>query len=236
MKICFFYKGNIKLVSVILLVFLQLHCGQRANKEGARNASMLKSDTLKKGYSDRAGTATGSDSLMATIGTNANVVTDTLKVDSQKDEELFEAFFAQFKKAVLRNDKQKIISMIYFPFQTSPLWFNEDAKYMTIDKGKGRMDSSEFYQYYKGIFSSDVKRLFPKLNNDDITSFNDGSNDDYYYTLQKIVDKGSAMFEVYAQFTFTNESLAGSYFGFVFGKVNGQYKALSFYSKWPVKD
>jgi hypothetical protein len=52
--------------------------------------------------------------------------------------------------------------------------------------------------------------------------------------LKKITICKSKMYEIYFQYPEKNTQ-SENYFAFVFGKVNGQFKVLSTYSKWPIK-
>lgn len=166
------------------------------------------------------------------------VAVDTLPKDTaagKADEKLFDTFFARFQQAVRRNDEAALKGMLQFPFQTAPQWTSEDYKDQAVDKVSARVDSNEFHQYYNAIFFEDVKRLLPRMKSEDVTELEDVANNDYYHTMQRLTDKGSPMYEAYAQFALPRDPQRELFFGFVFGKVNGVYKALSWYSRFPAK-
>ncbi len=123
--------------------------------------------------------------------------------------------------------------MIQFPLQTAPKWADEDIANGGVDSTGGKIGRQEFQQYFKDIFTGDVQRYLPGATLDDIMEA-DPEKEDYYRQLHKQVDANTGMFELYRQFP-AQDGASDSYFAFVFGMVNGQFKLLACYAKWPVK-
>lgn len=201
-------------------------CGQGSHKEHpADSAGLADTSALAK-----------ADSVAGKLVQHA--AKDTLPKDTaaaKADEKQFDSFFEKFQQAVRRNDEATLKGMLQFPFQTAPQWTSEDYRDKAVDKVGARVDSSEFHQYYNAIFSGDVKRLLPRMKSEDVTELEDVANNDYYATMQRLTDKGTPMYEAYSQFAQQRNPQQELFFGFVFGKVNGTYKAVSFYSRWPAK-
>lgn len=151
------------------------------------------------------------------------------------DEQQFPAFYAAFRQAVEQNEEKQLENMLHFPLQTALKWADEDLKNMEVDKNAGKVSRQEFRRYYKDIFTADVKRVLPKASDDALSEISESAADDYYRSLRQETDPGSKMYEVYLQFPEQNTQ-AETYFAFVFGKVKGEYKVISYHAKWPVKD
>jgi hypothetical protein len=149
---------------------------------------------------------------------------------SGKDEERFLKFFAGFRDAVKQMDTAKLVKMIHFPLQTGIRWEDNDRP---ADITEGRLRWDEFPAYYTQLFNKDVVRIVSKSGDRDIESITDTPGD-YYRTVKEGTDKGAMVYELYRQFSLAG-SAGESYFGFVFGRVKGQYKVIAYYGKWPVK-
>lgn len=153
------------------------------------------------------------------------------------DEEQFDAFFDAFSEAVKQKDKKKLEGMLFFPFQTGNIWRNDDIAHMKDPATNERFNQvaeKEYGEYADQIFHPDVVRLLPRAEGEAIAEIAGDTKDDYYLRLKRHTDAGTRMYEVYLQYAEEGRSTE-SYFAFVFGKVKGQYKALSYYAKWPVK-
>ncbi|WDF54389.1 hypothetical protein [Mucilaginibacter sp. KACC 22063] len=149
------------------------------------------------------------------------------------DEQLFRSFLAGFKRAVKANNKTILKAMFYFPLQTNPQWSNEDLKNSHIDPKTGLINSAEFDSYYQDIFTKDAIRLIPVSKEDDLSEIDKTTTEDYYKTLIPLTDKGSTLYELTKQYTQDNGQETS--FGFVFGKIKGSYKVISYYRPWPLK-
>jgi hypothetical protein len=149
------------------------------------------------------------------------------------DEQLFRQFLKRFKYAVKQKNREQLLQMISFPLQTTPQWTNEDLKSMHVDPKAGLIDRSEFLKYYDDIFSHDAVRLIPASGENDLAEIDHTSPENYYKTIRQVTDKGSSLFELQKQYTQDNGKETS--FGFVFGKVGGVYKVISYYCPWPLK-
>ena len=145
------------------------------------------------------------------------------------DEEDFTAFFEHFKQQVKNNQAAQLPGLLNFPFYTG----NEETE-TSMGKPSGEIEQSAFGQYRTAIFNADVLRLIPEFPADSLVEINKHPDELYYQTLQKVTDLGSTLYEAYLQYQETGTQ-AESFFGFVFGRVNGNYKAIAYYGKWPVK-
>jgi hypothetical protein len=150
------------------------------------------------------------------------------------EEQAFRRFFAVFQKAVQQDNPGQLATLLYFPLQTAQQWTNEDLKNMDVDKESGKVSRNEFSSYHKNIFTPDVIRLLPKAKEEELSEIDAQSPEDYYKVLRRCTDKATKMYEVYMQYPEKNGT-AESYFAFVFGRVNGQYKVIGYYAKWPAK-
>lgn len=167
---------------------------------------------------------TSSTSIPATEDTLAQMPGSGAKTSVSTDDQLFRTAFGSFKTAVEQNNEDQLKSMVHFPLQTS--------------KGNvkaGEMSEADFHSLYNDVFNADVRKLLPKAGDENIAEVDENNQEDYYKYLRQITDKDAKLYEVYTQFPEKNTN-AESYFGFVFGKVKGEYKAVGYYSKWPVKD
>lgn len=149
------------------------------------------------------------------------------------DEQLFRASLKQFKAAALQKNKKQLTGMFYFPLQTTPQWSNDDLRSTTINPAEGLVSAAEYAQYEPTILTADALRLIPKSTEDNLTEIDATTDENYYKTIGKVTDKGSTLYELQQQYAQKNGKETS--YGFVFGKVNGQYKIISYYSPWPVK-
>lgn len=194
-----------------------LSCGQKTKKGVVSNVA--------KGYSQLV--------PEHAIDSATLVINNRAVADSEADRQLFQAFFEKFVQAAKKNDEAQLRRMIYFPFQTAMIWTNDDFGYGAADTTGERVWENEFHQCYPNIFYRELRKNLASYRDDELSELTDLGDADYYLRLQKLTDKGSPIFEIYEQWTFTDSTLAGNYFGFVFGKVKGNYKALSYYGKFP---
>ncbi|AYL94969.1 hypothetical protein [Mucilaginibacter celer] len=149
------------------------------------------------------------------------------------DEQLFRAFLKQFKAAALQQNKKQLAAMFYFPLQTTPQWSNDDLGAAAINPAEGLVSANEYPQYEPAILNADALRLIPKSTEDDLSEIDGATTENYYKTVGKVTDRGSTLYELQQQYVQKNGKETS--YGFVFGKVNGQYKIISYYSPWPVK-
>ncbi|MDN5286866.1 MAG: hypothetical protein JWR38_3140 [Mucilaginibacter sp.] len=149
------------------------------------------------------------------------------------DEQQFRAFLKKFKETVKKGDKTALRSMLYFPLQTLPQWTSEDLKSTTINPADGLITVTEYPQYADNIFSKDAQRLIPQSREDDLSEIDNNTTENYYITIKAVIDKGSTLYELQQQYEQRNGKETS--YGFVFGKVKGQYKVISYFCPWPLK-
>jgi len=145
------------------------------------------------------------------------------------DEQEFRKTLEDIKETLKQKNLKKIGSLLNYPFYTS---------HKEVPNGIGipadPISLKEFDSYKSAIFSADVMRILPLCKEDNLSEIDEKTDEVYYRSLKKLTDTGSKMYEVYMQYPESNTQ-AESYFSFIFGKVNGQFKMLSTYAKWPVK-
>ncbi|PAW92053.1 hypothetical protein CKK33_00505 [Mucilaginibacter sp. MD40] len=156
------------------------------------------------------------------------------KQPALNDEQLFRAFFNKFKNDVKTHNKQQLRSLFNFPLQTNPQWSNDELKNTRIDYRSGLIGAAEFDKFYDDIFTKDATKLIPESKEDDLSEIDKTTTEDYYKKLMLATDKGSTLYELQQQYTQDNGQETS--FGFVFGRIKGQYKVMSYYRPWPLKD
>jgi hypothetical protein len=149
------------------------------------------------------------------------------------DEKEFRLFLKEFKQVIKTGDKKRVIALLNFPLQTQPQWSNEDLKSTTINPADGLITKQEYSQYAGDIFTKDVIRLIPGSTEDDLVEIDNNTNENYYKTLKTVTDNGSKLYELQQQYVQRNNKETS--YGFVFGKVKGHYKVISYFCPWPVK-
>lgn len=174
------------------------------------------------------------DQPAVTVLQQPEAVIKTVKDTASNDKQNFRATFDAFRKAVKRNNIDSVKQYIHFPLQTALQWTNDDLESRPVDKSAGLVTYSEFKEYYADIFHADVRRLLPGTVESELQEIDNQTDEDYYKTLQQVTDKGSKLFEAYLQYPERN-GRSESFFAFVFGRINGQYKVVAYYAKWPVK-
>ncbi|MFB6456730.1 hypothetical protein ACE38W_15770 [Chitinophaga sp. Hz27] len=155
--------------------------------------------------------------------------------DTSTDEKQFRIVLKEFQQAVKTNNPDTIRKYLRFPLQTAMQWTNDDVKAGIVDKPGGLVSLQEFKQYYPSIFHQDVRHLIPNAGEDNLQEIDQDTPEDYYKTLRRVTDKNSHLYEVYEQYPEKNNH-AETFFAFVFGKIDGEYKVIAYYAKWPVKD
>ena len=160
--------------------------------------------------------------------TSVNVVTPV-----NNDEQQFRQFLKQFKAAAKQKNLAQLSGMFQYPVQTSPQWSNDDLHNMAKKPVDGLMDKPELQKHFDDVFSGDALRLIPKSGDNDLSEIDKATAEDYYKELVKKTDKGSTLYELNIQYTQDNNKETS--FGFVFGRVNGSYKILSYFRPWPLK-
>lgn len=145
------------------------------------------------------------------------------------DEQEFRTLFENLKNKLKKKDLNNVVSLLNFPFYT---------RHKEVSNGVGipidPISLAEFNTYKSAIFNADVLRVLPLCKEDNLSEIDEKTDEVYYQSLKKLTDSGSKMYEVYMQYPETSTQ-AESYFSFIFGRVNGKFKMLSTYAKWPVK-
>lgn len=146
---------------------------------------------------------------------------------ARSDETLFRTALRQLQTAVTHGDSASIRGLLHFPLLTAPQWTNDDIHDHTADTAGGVIRAAEFQKVYGAIFHRDVRRLLPKADESSLNEITADTKENYYRRLARQTDPGSHLYEVYMQYP-------DGFFGFVFGRINRQYKVISYYAKWPV--
>lgn len=153
--------------------------------------------------------------------------------NKSNDEQLFRSFLKKFKDAVKAKSKAELTTMFNFPLQTLPQWTNDEIKTNPINTTEGLIAEKEFPQYFDDIFTKDAIKLIPTSSEDDLSEIDKTSAENYYLTLKRLTDNDSKLYELEKQYAEDNGKETS--FGFVFGKVKGAYKVISYYRPWPLK-
>ncbi|MET3981045.1 hypothetical protein ABIB62_003564 [Mucilaginibacter sp. UYP25] len=167
------------------------------------------------------------------IKTKDTVSAATAARNIGNDEQQFRLFFKTFKDAVKANNKAQLVKMFSFPLQTLPQWTNDELKSNPVNINDGLITDNDFSQYYNDIFTKDALKLIPASKENDLSEIDKTTAENYYLTLKEATDKGSTLYELEKQYTEDNGKETS--FGFVFGKVKGAYKVISYYRPWPLK-
>ena len=160
------------------------------------------------------------------------ILNDTATKKTSKhlsDEQEFRTLFENLKNSLKKKNLNNVVSLLNFPFYTSHKEISNSVG-IPIDP----ISLAEFNTYKSSIFNADVLRVLPLCKEDNLSEIDEKTDEVYYQSLKKLTDSGSKMYEVYMQYPETSTQ-AESYFSFIFGRVNGKFKILSTYAKWPVK-
>jgi len=145
------------------------------------------------------------------------------------DEQEFRSVLSQLRTVLKKKNLTKASELMNFPFFSSRASLN-DKSGPAIDP----ISIGEYPEYINDIFNTDVVRLLPSYSEEQLSEIDLKTDDPYYSSLAKLTDSGSHLYEVYFQYPESGTN-AESFFGFVFGKVKGKYKAVGMYGKWPIK-
>lgn len=144
-------------------------------------------------------------------------------------------FLMKLKTAIVNNDQPRLLNMIHFPMQTQMMWLNESQ---AIDEKGGLLSRDEFPEYYrKNFFDKEQRRVLGYEQGDDVYPVNlqSDQSSNYYQRLSRGTDPGTLLFNYYLQWE-RPDGRGDYWFGLVVGQIKGEFKLLSYYSKWPVKD
>ncbi|WP_028295780.1 hypothetical protein [Olivibacter sitiensis] len=141
-------------------------------------------------------------------------------------------FFHHLQDLVANDELDEIKNMIAFPLQTL-YWIDGDDSISMEEKQQGLMSEEDYEEYKNDLFYEPVWTYMPQASETEVRQINVASSGSYYKELQQKLDVNSPIYEYYRQYTLDGK-VDGDFFAFVFGKVNGQYKIVGYYSKWPV--
>lgn len=144
------------------------------------------------------------------------------------DEALFRLEFKKMQGLVKQKNFRGLSGMLHFPFYTAKVE-GTDGSGAPADP----LSAAEFRPYQANIFNSEVMRLLPKLTEQALSEI-EGNEDAYFSFLRKLTDKGSKLYEVYAEYAQPGRNSEG-YFSFTFGRIKGRYQVIAYYGKWPVR-
>ncbi len=182
-----------------------------------------------------AGSCTNSTNSIATPTATINNIQRSTPANKTKksDEQQFRDFLNKFKVTLRTKKRAQLASLIYFPLQTAPQWTNDELKNTAFTPKEGLIDAKEFEGYFDDIFSKNTIRLLLESSDDDLSEIESSTTEGYYKTLKQVTDKSSVLYELQKQYVQANGKETS--FGFVFGKIGGTYKVISFYRPWPLK-
>jgi|GEM_PF-1048224 len=153
----------------------------------------------------------------------------------QKLDRNFGRFYTHFQEAIAQDDQNQLKNLCHFPFQTI-YWIDGINHLSEEEKQDGLLDSVAFGQYENSIFNTDVKRLVPNMGLERVQQIDLNGSGDYYRRLGKVIDERSTLLELYCQFSQTGSGIGDDYFAFLFGKINGEYRVLAYYTKTRLKE
>jgi hypothetical protein len=154
---------------------------------------------------------------------------DQRRTNAVTDVQEFSVLFKAITELLKRNDLNHLETLMNFPFYTSRVNKGDAA-----DAPTDPITASEFNEYKSAIFNADVVRILPQATEDNIIEIDSKTNDSYYKSLRQLTDAESKMYEVYFQYP-ESGTQGESYCAFVFGQIQGKYKVLASYAKWPVR-
>lgn len=143
-------------------------------------------------------------------------------------------FFEAFQDAVDVLDFERLQDFMHFPFQTR-YWIDDLDSLSDAEKVHGFVAVDEYDQYASEIFNGYVQDVVVGAGIHNLQEIDVEASGSYYKELAKAVDSGARMYELFRQFE-DPDSGEENHVAFVFGKVNGQYKILSYHDKWPIKE
>lgn len=147
---------------------------------------------------------------------------------TSSDEQQFRLVLKNFKTAVKSRNLNAASQLMQFPFYTAKS-ANGNGQELPTDP----ISYNEFQTYKSAIFNEEVLRILFKLKEDNLSEI-EGNEDNYYAALRKKTDKGSKLYEIYAEYKQQGRNTEG-YFAFIFGRVRGSYKVIAYYGKWPLR-
>lgn len=143
-------------------------------------------------------------------------------------------FFGRLQELVAQDRLDELKAMIAFPLQT--LYWIDGADSLTAEEKQMGIMGEEAYDDYKNeLFYEPVWTYLPEASETEVRQIDVLASGAYYKDLQQKLDANSPIYEYYRQYTLDGK-VGGDFFAFVFGKVDGQYKIVGYYSKWPVME
>ncbi|WP_345231531.1 hypothetical protein [Olivibacter ginsenosidimutans] len=151
----------------------------------------------------------------------------------QKLDKAFRSFYTGFQRNVAAQRLDALQQVIYFPLQTM-YWIDGMNSFSDEEKANGLIQADEFDQYADTIFNDQVRRLIPETDVSRIQQIDVEASGDYYKRLGRLIDKGTTLLELYCEYG-GNSSVGDHYFGFVFGRVQGEYRVMAYYTSLRIK-
>lgn len=158
----------------------------------------------------------------------------TLTAQAQKIDKEFRSFYKGLQRNIETDRVEAITNIVHFPLQTI-YWVDELNNLSEEEKRDGLLESEDFDRYRSVIFNEDVKRIIPLRQVEQVQQIDIESSGDYYKRLAELIDPGSTLLELYCQYG-EYDTVGDNYFAFVFGKVNGEYRILAYYTDTRVKE
>ncbi|WP_316804959.1 hypothetical protein [Pedobacter nototheniae] len=152
------------------------------------------------------------------------------------DDYNYALFYLKFMAAARSKDEAKITAMVHFPFQTTKeklKYDRESRTYKVIGAENwngGLLSKKQFNVAYHKIFTNEILENIPETRQKDVMGSFPGNvkiNDDYYGQLRAFTDAGSNMYAVSIELPVKKRKYTNV--RFIFGRVNGEYKVLSYF-------
>jgi len=152
---------------------------------------------------------------------------------AQKLDKEFRSFYKGFQRNLEANNQEAITQICYFPLQTL-YWIDGVNNLSDEEKADGLIEQEDFATYDTLIFNATVRELVPQVAVDQVQQIDVAASGDYYKRLGKLIDQGSTLLELYC--TYGDQGALGDrYFAFIFGRVQGEYRVLAYYTTERVK-
>jgi hypothetical protein len=143
-------------------------------------------------------------------------------------------FFSQFRNSVYELDIDALGQMMHFPFQTG-YWIDGIDSLTAEEKSFSAIQQEEYPDYAEDIYNGFVQEGVEQASAGDLREIDLTASGSYYQYLSKLVDPGTSLWELYRRFD-DPETGDPEFFGFVFGKIKGEFKVLAYHDPWPVRE
>jgi len=152
---------------------------------------------------------------------------------AQKLDKEFRSFYKGFQRNLEAHNQEAITRICYFPLQTL-YWVDGVNNLSDEEKADGWIEQNDFATYDTIIFNATVREIVPQVAVDQVQQIDVAASGDYYKRLGELIDQGSTLLELYCTYG-DRGALGDRYFAFIFGRVQGEYRVLAYYTTERVK-